>query len=145
MKTFPFPQILVSFLTMSTLLAFTPSKAEAYGDRECQFTIENSTNQVIDSLYIVPSSAEKTHSGWKINRLDKPLQVGGLAMINVQTTPDALYWNAFGIFDNKKPYVFLTKDLYNRKKYIWDYLSGYPPCDGTWTLEDYEYIGNWNW
>jgi hypothetical protein len=59
MKTFPFPQILVSFLTMSTLLAFTPSKAEAYGDRECQFTIENNTNQVIDSLYIVPSSAEK--------------------------------------------------------------------------------------
>lgn len=142
MKRFSFSQILISSLIIGTSLPFTPSSAKAYGNRECQFTVENTTNQTIYSLYIVPSSAERNHPGWKINRLDRPLQVGGLATINVQTTRDAIFWNAFGTFENKKPYVFLRKDVsFYADKYIWSH----PPCNRTWTLEDYEYVGNWNW
>jgi hypothetical protein len=145
MKRIIFPQILVSFLTMGTLLASTPSKAESYGDSECKFMVENSTDQVIDSLYIVPSSAEKTHLGWKINRLGRPLQVGDTAMVKVQTTRDAIFWNAFGIFGDKNRYVFVRKDEDYPRKYIWGYPLGFSPCDRTWTLEDYENVENWNW
>ncbi|MBD2152829.1 hypothetical protein H6F44_22345 [Pseudanabaena sp. FACHB-1277] len=142
MNRFPFSQIFIALFMLGTSLAFAPSKVVAYGDRECQFMVENNTDQVIGSLYIVPSSAKKTHLGWKINRLGRPLQVGDTAMVKVRTTRDARFWNAFGIFEDRNRYVFMRKDVnYDTGKYIWDH----PPCDDTWTLEDYQNVENWNW
>lgn len=143
MTRLPFSQILITSFLLGASLTFTPFKAQAYGDRECQFMVENNTDQVIDSLYIVPSSAEKTHLGWKINRLGRPLQVGDTAMVKIRTTADARFWNAFGIFEDKNRYVFVTKDSDYNGKYLWNGLPCY--VNATWTLEDYQNVENWNW
>lgn len=108
----------------------TEAKASEYG--KCTFTVTNNTKRTIKQLYIVPSAAEKSHPYWKIRHLNSPLEVGKSRLVTIQTTPNAIYWNAIGVLNNEKWYALEVDNpmyRYNEDRGV-IFVMG-QPCDAS--------------
>lgn len=151
MKRLSLPQILFSSLMLGASLSFAPNNANAWDSIQCSVNVTNNTSQTIYQLYILPSSAEASNPNWKINKLNRPLGVGESTDVIVQTTPDAAYWNAYGVFSDNRLYalsrtkeetfadgnfLFVINGSCDKQNYAWQYL---------WKFEGGSFTGNWNW
>lgn len=105
MQRFSFQRMLFSSLILVTSVALTPSKAQAYRDRECPVQVTNSTDKTIYQIHILPTGAENTHPNWKINHLNEPLYSGSSKVLTISTTPDAKFWNVYADFGDGVTYA----------------------------------------